>query len=138
MNPLRAIAPRLLRRYLRLALVALLFNALAPALAQAWAAGETPSGRLVAMCTGMGLQQVLIQNSPEDVDSGKTPGMELGAKHCPFCLGADPLPPLPTVRAEPAPRAPELLLGSRADPPTPSLVARRGATAAPRGPPALA
>jgi hypothetical protein len=86
---------RTLRRQALLVVLVLVCNAVGPALGQsvAQAIGATP-GRLVEMCTSLGMQQVFVPDGGGEAD----PARLLAFKHCPFCLGGEPLPPLPVVR----------------------------------------
>jgi hypothetical protein len=129
MFSLHAIAPRLLRRYALLAVLTLAFNAVAPSLAQAF--GTPAQGRLVEMCTGLGMQQVFIPAADDTSD----PAKGLAFKHCPFCLGGEPLPPLPVVRPAPPGNLPATVAASIGERPPAAPSYRFCSPTPPRGPP---
>lgn len=76
--------------HLWIAMLAILFSALAPTLSHALAAGQ-PADAVLMLCTVNGYKMVKLPG-----DDGKAPVDAKGMQHCAFCTlhgGADALPP---------------------------------------------
>ncbi|WP_084607531.1 DUF2946 domain-containing protein [Sulfuricella denitrificans] len=74
-----------LRRFVILALFAMVFNALAATVTYAIAAGKGVV--VVEMCSSFGLKKIAI--STTSGDTRHSPSSVPTAKHCPFCLSPD-------------------------------------------------
>lgn len=84
--------------YLWIAMLAILFGALAPTVSHALAAGQPQDGALM-LCTVNGYQMI-----QPPADGGKAPPDAKSMQHCAFCSlhgGADALPPAPAVAHAP-------------------------------------